>query len=75
VPAPLVTAMVKVTGEPEGTGFAEAVTVVVVGASNAAAGVGAIHAVGLCTICDERFFSHRREGGVTGRQAAIVRRR
>jgi len=38
------------------------------------AGVGEIHDVGLCTICapPELFFSHRRDGGVTGRQAAIV---
>jgi polyphenol oxidase len=27
---------------------------------------------GLCTICDERFFSHRRDKGVTGRQAGVV---
>ena len=27
---------------------------------------------GLCTCCDERFFSHRRDGGLTGRQAAIA---
>jgi YfiH family protein len=28
---------------------------------------------GLCTSCDtERFFSHRRDGGVTGRQAGLV---
>ena len=26
----------------------------------------------LCTVCDERFFSHRRDGGLTGRQAAIA---
>ena len=38
----------------------------------AAAGVETIHDVGLCTICDERFFSHRRDGGVTGRQAGVV---
>jgi polyphenol oxidase len=25
-----------------------------------------------CTWCDERFFSHRRDGGTTGRQAVIV---
>ena len=31
-----------------------------------AAGVGEVHDGGLCTICDERFFSHRRDGGVTG---------
>ena len=28
--------------------------------------------VGLCTICDERFFSHRRDKGITGRQAGVV---
>jgi polyphenol oxidase len=28
--------------------------------------------VGICTICDERYFSHRRSGGVTGRQAGVV---
>jgi copper oxidase (laccase) domain-containing protein len=30
--------------------------------------------VGLCTICDSEglFFSHRREHGVTGRQAGIA---
>ncbi|HEV7807641.1 MAG TPA: polyphenol oxidase family protein [Solirubrobacteraceae bacterium] len=38
------------------------------------AGVGEVHDVGLCTICAPAglFFSHRRDGGVTGRQAAIV---
>jgi polyphenol oxidase len=28
--------------------------------------------VGICTICDERFFSHRRSGGITGRQAGVA---
>ncbi|HLF70460.1 MAG TPA: polyphenol oxidase family protein, partial [Actinomycetota bacterium] len=28
----------------------------------------------LCTYCDARFFSHRRDGGRTGRQAVIVYR-
>jgi YfiH family protein len=28
--------------------------------------------VDLCTICDERFFSHRRDKGITGRQAGVV---
>ena len=28
--------------------------------------------VGLCTICDERFFSHRRDKGITGRQAGVI---
>jgi polyphenol oxidase len=39
-----------------------------------AAGVREIHDVGLCTICSdpELFFSHRRDGGVTGRQAGIA---
>jgi purine-nucleoside/S-methyl-5'-thioadenosine phosphorylase / adenosine deaminase len=38
-----------------------------------AAGVAAIHDVGLCTMCwFGLFFSHRRDGGVTGRQAGIV---
>jgi polyphenol oxidase len=27
---------------------------------------------GLCTICDDRFFSHRRDQGRTGRQAGVV---
>jgi YfiH family protein len=40
----------------------------------AAAGVTRVHDVGLCTICaaPELFFSHRRDGGVTGRQAGVV---
>ncbi|MDE3071027.1 MAG: polyphenol oxidase family protein, partial [Acidobacteriota bacterium] len=38
----------------------------------ATAGVAEVHDVGLCTICDERFFSHRREGAAAGRQGAIV---
>ena len=38
------------------------------------AGVAAVHDVGLCTICSDEslFFSHRRDHGVTGRQAGIV---
>jgi YfiH family protein len=36
------------------------------------AGVAEVADVGLCTMCDERFFSHRRDGGVTGRQAGVV---
>lgn len=46
-----------------------------------AAGVGAVHVAGLCTMCATApgsegplFFSHRRDGGVTGRQAGIARR-
>ena len=39
----------------------------------AAAGVQQVHAVGLCTICEPRlFFSHRRDRGVTGRQAGLA---
>ena len=40
----------------------------------AEAGVEAVHDSGLCTMCagDELFFSHRRDGGVTGRQAGVV---
>lgn len=37
-----------------------------------AAGVGTVEDVGICTICDERFFSHRRSGGITGRQAGVA---
>ena len=39
-----------------------------------AEGIGEIHDVALCTICSDpgAFFSHRRERGVTGRQAGIV---
>jgi YfiH family protein len=36
------------------------------------AGADSVQDVGLCTICDERFFSHRRDNGVTGRQAGIA---
>jgi YfiH family protein len=37
-------------------------------------GVTEVHQTGLCTMCDprERFFSHRRDGGVTGRQAGVA---
>jgi polyphenol oxidase len=40
----------------------------------AQAGVENVHDIGLCTICagEELFFSHRRDAGVTGRQAGIV---
>jgi YfiH family protein len=39
-----------------------------------AAGVQEVHDAGLCTICSDPslFFSHRRDGGVTGRQAGIA---
>lgn len=38
------------------------------------AGAEAVHDVGICTICSDPtlFFSHRRDRGVTGRQAAIA---
>ncbi len=37
-----------------------------------AAGVDRVHDAGLCTICDERFFSYRRESTRAGRQAGIA---
>jgi YfiH family protein len=39
-----------------------------------AAGVSEVHDVGLCTMCADPglFYSHRRDGGVTGRQAGLV---
>ena len=37
-----------------------------------AAGVARVHDVRACTICDERFFSHRREGERAGRQAGVA---
>jgi YfiH family protein len=37
------------------------------------AGVGEIHDSGVCTACEpDRYFSHRRDSGVTGRQAGVV---
>jgi hypothetical protein len=37
------------------------------------AGVGAVHDLGMCTICaPELFFSHRRDAGLTGRQAGLA---
>jgi polyphenol oxidase len=43
----------------------------------AAAGVETVHDTGLCTMCSDPglFFSHRRDGGVTGRQGGVVVRR
>ncbi len=38
----------------------------------AAAGVAEVRDVDACTICDERFFSHRREGAGAGRQAGVA---
>ena len=37
-----------------------------------AAGVTDVRDVALCTICDERFFSHRREGALAGRQGGVA---
>ncbi len=37
-----------------------------------AAGVAEVRDVALCTICDERWFSHRREGARAGRQAGVA---
>jgi len=37
-----------------------------------AAGVTRVREVGACTICDERFFSYRREGDRAGRQAGVA---
>jgi polyphenol oxidase len=38
------------------------------------AGVSEIHDLGLCTLCGDPalFFSHRRDGGITGRQAGVA---
>jgi YfiH family protein len=38
----------------------------------AAVGVSDVGDTGGCTICDERYFSHRREGARAGRQAGVV---
>lgn len=38
----------------------------------AAAGVRELQDVGLCTICDERFFSFRRQGERAGRQGGVA---
>jgi YfiH family protein len=37
-----------------------------------AAGVSEVQAVAACTICDERFFSYRREGARAGRQGGVA---
>jgi polyphenol oxidase len=37
-----------------------------------AAGVQEVHDAGLCTMCDARFFSHRRDRGTTGRQGGVA---
>ena len=46
---------------------------VVIGAKLAAAGVADVQHVDRCTSCEpDMYFSHRRDGGVTGRQAGII---
>jgi YfiH family protein len=40
----------------------------------AAAGLTRVGSVGLCTVGDPRFFSHRRDGAATGRSAAVIAR-
>jgi copper oxidase (laccase) domain-containing protein len=35
------------------------------------AGVVSVERVDMCTACNSEFFSHRRDGGVTGRQGVI----
>jgi YfiH family protein len=35
------------------------------------AGVTSVERIDICTACNEEFFSHRRDGGVTGRQGVI----
>ena len=37
-----------------------------------AAGVSRVRDLGICTICDRAFFSHRREGARAGRQAGVA---
>jgi polyphenol oxidase len=37
-----------------------------------AAGVREVQDLAMCTICDERFFSHRREGARAGRQGGVA---
>ncbi len=37
-----------------------------------AAGVAQVEDAGVCTICDERLYSHRREGLAAGRQAGVA---
>jgi YfiH family protein len=37
-----------------------------------AAGVSRVRDIGICTICDRAFFSHRREGARAGRQAGVA---
>jgi polyphenol oxidase len=46
----------------------------IAGAQLQRAGVGEVHDLGLCTICSDPslLFSHRRDHGVTGRQAGIA---
>jgi len=45
---------------------------VVAGDQLRAAGVQAVHDTAICTVCDERFFSFRREGAAAGRQGGLA---
>jgi copper oxidase (laccase) domain-containing protein len=36
-----------------------------------ASGIERVDRLGACTSCDDRFFSHRRDAGVTGRQGVL----
>ena len=47
-----------------------AVAVAQLGAAGLAS--GDVLVSGTCTSCDQRFYSHRRDGGLTGRQAALA---
>jgi copper oxidase (laccase) domain-containing protein len=39
-------------------------------------GVGSVDVAGVCTACEPgRFYSHRRDGGATGRQGLVAVRR
>jgi polyphenol oxidase len=58
-----------------GTGVSERASVdlrAIASARLVAAGVDSVCSAGGCTICDERFFSHRREGHAAGRQAGVA---
>ena len=58
-----------------GTGLERKATVDLRAAARArlaAAGVTSVRMLGGCTICDERWFSHRREGAQAGRQVGVA---
>lgn len=35
-------------------------------------GASEVESAGVCTYCDRRFYSHRRDAGITGRQAGVA---